>query len=70
MTTSGIGLSLIFIAVGAILVWAVDASLSGLDIQVVGTILMVVGAIGLVFTLLFLASFAPFARDGRGGDSV
>ncbi len=70
MTTSGVGLSLILIAVGAILVWAVEASLQGLDIKVVGTILMVVGGIGLLFTLLFIASFAPFGRDGRGHDSV
>ena len=63
MSTGGIGLSLILIAVGAILAWAVDASVSGLDIKVVGAILIVVGSIGLLFTLLFLASFAPFARD-------
>ena len=63
MSSGGIGLSLILIAVGAILTWAVDASVSGLDIKVVGAILMVVGSIGLLFTLLFLASFAPFGRD-------
>ena len=65
MSTGGIGLSLILIAAGAILAWAVDASVSGLDIKVVGAILMVVGSIGLLFTLLFLASFAPFGRDSR-----
>lgn len=63
MGTSGIGLSLVLIAAGAILAWAVDARVAGLDIVAVGAILMVVGAIGLVFSLLFLASFAPFARD-------
>ena len=54
------GLSLILIAVGAVLAFAVDVSVSGVDIQAIGGILLVVGAIGLVFSLLFLASFAPF----------
>ena len=49
----GIGVSLFFLAVGAILTWAVDASISGLDINVVGIILMVIGALGLLLTLLF-----------------
>ena len=40
----GIGVSLILIAVGAILTWAVNATVSGLDINTVGVILMVVGA--------------------------
>jgi hypothetical protein len=42
----GIGVSLILIAAGAILAWAVSAEVSGVDIQVVGVILLVVGAIG------------------------
>ncbi len=64
MTSGSIGLSLILIAVGAILTWAVEATVSGLDIKVVGVILMVVGLVGLVFTLLFWTSFAPFGRGG------
>jgi hypothetical protein len=35
------------------------------DIQAVGVILIVVGAIGLAFSLLFLASFAPFGSHDR-----
>ena len=49
----GIGVSLILIAVGAILTWAVNATVSGLDINTIGVILMVVGAIGLVLSLMF-----------------
>ena len=65
------GVSLILIAVGAILAIAVETEVSGLDIQVVGVILLIVGIIGLVFSLLFLASFAPFgSRDGRGPDRL
>ena len=39
----GIGVSLILIAVGAILTWAVNASSSSIDVDVVGVVLMVVG---------------------------
>jgi hypothetical protein len=62
-----VGTSLILIAAGAILAWAVDYEVSGVDIQVVGGILVVVGIIGLLFSLLFLASFAPFGSRGDGG---
>jgi hypothetical protein len=51
-------------AAGAILAFAVDYRVSGVEIQTIGLILLVVGVVGLVFSLLFLASFAPFgARD-------
>ena len=56
----GFGTSIFLIAVGAILAFAVNVTVSGVDIRTMGTILMVVGIIGLVFSLLFLASFAPF----------
>ncbi len=48
----GIGVSIFLLAIGAILTFAVDASVSGLDISVVGVILMVSGAIGLLLTML------------------
>lgn len=62
MNNGSIGLSLVLMAVGAILYWAVNATVSGLDIRVVGVILMVIGLLGLVLSMLFWASFAPFAR--------
>ena len=52
----GIGTSLFLIAVGAILYFAVDANISGLEIQTIGLILMIVGVIGLVISLFFLSS--------------
>jgi Domain of unknown function (DUF6458) len=60
----GIGVSLILIAVGAILTWAVNATVSGLDINTIGVILMVVGAIGLLLSLMFWSSWGGpgFAR--------
>ena len=53
----GIGSSLFLIAVGAILYFAVDADISGLEISTVGIILMVIGIIGLVITLFFLGGW-------------
>ena len=49
----GIGSSLFLIAVGAILTFAVDANVSGIEISTVGLILMIVGVIGLLISLLY-----------------
>jgi hypothetical protein len=49
--TVGIGGSIFLIAVGAILAFAVHASLGFVSIQVVGWVLMVAGAVGLILTL-------------------
>ena len=48
-----LGASLFLIAVGAILHFAVTADLAGIDIQTVGTILMVIGVIGFALALFF-----------------
>jgi hypothetical protein len=56
----GIGVSIILIAAGAILTWAVNASVSGLEIQTVGVILMVVGAVGLLMSLIFWSTWGGF----------
>lgn len=63
-----LGTSLFLIAVGAILRFAVNANLSGISIHTIGTILMVVGVIGLIISLFFLSTWR--ARRGtvvRGG---
>ena len=49
-----IGTSLFLIAVGAILRYAVDATVAGIDIQTAGLILMVIGVVGLVIGLFML----------------
>jgi Flp pilus assembly protein protease CpaA len=49
-----LGSSLFLIAVGAILKFAVTASVAGVDLQTVGVILMVVGVIGLIVGLVLL----------------
>jgi hypothetical protein len=64
----GISLSILLIAAGAVLAWAVDAEVSGFDIQVAGVILVVVGIIGFIASLVFWSSWGGFgARDGGGG---
>jgi hypothetical protein len=47
------GTSIALIASGAILKFAVTASVSGIKLETVGTILMVVGILGLVISVLF-----------------
>lgn len=58
----GIGVSIFLIAVGAVLAFAVSAEVSGLDIQVVGWILLGVGAIGILLSLLFWSSWGGWGR--------
>lgn len=60
------GTSLFLIAVGAILKFAVTAEVSGVSLETVGTILMIIGAFGLVLSMLFLASW----RERRAGPAV
>lgn len=48
----GIGASVFLLAVGAILAFAVDYTVSGVDINVVGWILMAAGVVGLFTTTL------------------
>lgn len=50
----GIGTSILLIAVGAILRFAVTTDISGIELSTVGVILMVVGVIGLMISLFFL----------------
>ena len=72
----GIGVSLILIAVGAILTWAVTAEVSGVELTTVGVILMVVGLAGGLISLMFWSSWGGFGGTRRetvvhdGGDRV
>jgi Domain of unknown function (DUF6458) len=51
-----IGTSIFLIAVGAVLKFAVTATVAGISIQTAGLILMLVGVLGLVIGLFMLAS--------------
>jgi hypothetical protein len=53
-TVVGIGASIFLIALGAILAFAVNVDLGGIDISVIGWILMLAGVLGLItFTLIW-----------------
>ena len=59
-TVVGIGASVALLAVGAIMTFALDVTMEGLDLDTVGVILMIAGGLGLVVSLLFWSSVAPF----------
>jgi hypothetical protein len=61
----GVGVSILLIAAGAILTWAVTATVSGVSIQTVGVILLIVGIIGLVLSLVFWSSWGGFNGGAR-----
>ena len=56
----GIGASLFFIAVGAILAFAVTDSVNGVDLVTVGWILMGVGVLGALLSAIFWSSWGGF----------
>jgi hypothetical protein len=61
----GIGLSIILIAVGAILRFAVTLSTKHVNWDIVGDILMVVGIVGLLFSLIWAATVSRRATGGQ-----
>jgi len=56
----GIGVSFFLIAVGLILWLAVNVNTEGIDLNVVGVILVIVGAAGLVLSMIFWSSWGGF----------
>lgn len=60
-----LGVSLVLIAVGAILAFATTFTITGVNIYMVGIILLLVGLVGAVLSMLFWTSFAPFASRER-----
>jgi hypothetical protein len=61
----GLGLGLFLVAIGAILAWAVDVNVSGVDITAVGYILLIVGVIAILLSLAFWSSWAGPGYFGR-----
>ena len=61
----GIGVSLILIAIGAILAFATTAEVSGVDLQTIGWILLVVGIVGALLSLIFWSSWGGFGGARR-----
>ncbi|HZQ78604.1 MAG TPA: DUF6458 family protein [Acidimicrobiia bacterium] len=56
------GLSLFFLAVGAILAFAVHTAVNGIDLDTVGVILMVIGLVGMLFSLVLWDNWSPRRR--------
>ena len=63
----GLGVSLILIAVGAVMAWAVHVSTTGFNVNTIGYILLVVGIVGALLSLVFWSDSGrprlPDARD-------
>ena len=76
----GFGVSIFLIAAGAILAWAVNADVSGVNIHTVGWILLIVGIVGILLSLVFWSSWAgpgyysrrrtSYVDEGPGGPTT
>jgi len=58
----GLGVSLLLIAVGAILIWGLQSDIAGISEDAIGVILIVIGAVGLILSMMFWSSWG-----GMGG---
>jgi hypothetical protein len=65
----GIGVGLLLIAAGAILVWGVNGTISGINEDAIGWILMIVGAVGIVLSAIFWSTWVGpgYWSRRRGG---
>lgn len=61
----GIGVALVLIAVGAILAFAVDYHVSGIDVTTIGWILLIVGIIGAILSMIFWSSWGGVGGTRR-----
>ncbi len=64
----GIGVSIFLFAVGAILAFAVETNTRGIDLDAVGVILMIVGAVGVLLSLIFWSSWGGWG--GRRDETI
>ena len=63
----GLGVGIFLTAIGAILAFAVSATVSGVDVHAVGWILMIVGIVGIVLSMIFWSSWAGPGYWSGGG---
>ena len=54
----GLGVGIFLAAIGAILIWAVNTDVSGVNIHTIGWILLIVGIVGIVLSMIFWSSWA------------
>lgn len=63
----GIGVSILLIAVGAVLAWAINiGTASGVNLHTIGYILLAVGLFGVVMSMIFWSSWGGFGGARRG----
>lgn len=62
----GVGTSLLLIAIGAVLRFAISVTAHGFNIHTIGVILMIVGAIGLIISLFWIAVWRDRRTAGAG----
>jgi hypothetical protein len=63
----GLGVSLILVAAGAIMAWAVHVTTTGFNVNTIGYILLVVGILGALLSLVFWSSWAGPGYFAEGG---
>ena len=54
----GLGVGIFLAAIGAILIWAVNADVSGVNVHAIGWILLIVGIVGIILSMIFWSSWA------------
>lgn len=59
----GIGISMLLVAAGAVLIWAVHVTVHGVNLMTVGWILLIVGGIGALASLILMGTAS--ARGSR-----
>ena len=65
-----IGVAIVLIAIGAVLKWAVTAHVNGFDIQTAGTVIFIVGLLGLVLAIMYSFLWSRENRYGYGDETV
>ena len=73
----GLGVGIFLAAVGAVLAFAVNTNVSGVNIHTIGWILLIVGIIGIILSMIFWSSWAgpgyysrrrtTYVDEGPGG---
>jgi hypothetical protein len=64
----GLSFSLLLSAAGAVLIWAVNATTSGVNIHTVGIIVFIAGIVGFVVSLFFWSSWGGFGARAAGAE--
>ena len=60
----GLGVGIFLAAVGAVLAFAVNTNVSGVNIHTIGWILLIVGAVGILLSLIFWSAWGGFGASG------